>query len=69
MLEKMPYRPAATLSRKRSAVAMACPTMAPTHCAAMKGATPPGSIPANVGVIARAMVTAGLANDVEAVNQ
>jgi hypothetical protein len=28
-----------------------------------------GEIPANVSVVARAMVTAGLANDVEDVNQ
>ena len=35
----------------------------------MKPATSVGQIPANVFVNARAMVTAGFANDVEAVNQ
>jgi hypothetical protein len=35
----------------------------------MKAATPDGAIPANVFDSERAMVTAGLANDVEAMNQ
>jgi hypothetical protein len=35
----------------------------------MKAATPTGAIPANVSESDRAMVTAGLANEVEAVNQ
>ena len=33
------------------------------------GATPEGAIPANVSESARAIVTAGLANEVDAVNQ
>ena len=41
----------------------------PASCAAMKATTPPGAMPANVSDSERAMVTAGLANDVEAVNQ
>jgi hypothetical protein len=35
----------------------------------MKAATPAGAIPANVSDSVRAMVTAGLAKEVEAVNQ
>ena len=35
----------------------------------MKAATPPGAMPAKLFDSARASVTAGLANDVEAVNQ
>lgn len=35
----------------------------------MNGATSAGVIPAKVSVNARAIVTAGLANEVEAVNQ
>ena len=42
---------------------------APTICAAMKAATPVGAIPADVSESERAMVTAGLAKDVDAVNQ
>src|SRR6266849_4692009 len=41
----------------------------PASCAAMNGSTPDGAIPANVSDIERAIVTAGLAKDVEAVNQ
>jgi len=41
----------------------------PTSWAAMKAATLAGAIPANVSDSERAMVAAGLANDVEAVNQ
>src|SRR5262245_28816915 len=41
----------------------------PSNCAAMKGRMPPGAMPANVFDKERAMVTVGLANDVEAVNQ
>src|SRR6266702_1124035 len=44
-------------------------TIAPMSCAAMKAGTPCGAMPANVSDSDRAMVTAGLANDVEAVNQ
>ena len=42
---------------------------APRNCAAMKAGAPDGAMPANVSVSDRASVTAGLANDVEAVNQ
>jgi hypothetical protein len=41
----------------------------PSNCAAMKAVTPVGAMPAKVSDSERAMVTAGLANDVEAVNQ
>ena len=44
-------------------------TIAPTNCAAMNCKTPFGAIPAKVSDRARAIVTAGLAKDVEAVNQ
>jgi hypothetical protein len=44
-------------------------TSAPANCAAMNPATSPWRIPAKVFVMDRAKVTAGLANDVEAVNQ
>ena len=46
---------------------MAAP--APASWATMKPGTSAGRIPANVSVAARASVTAGLANDVEDVNQ
>ena len=42
---------------------------APATCATTNPATSSGRIPANVCVIARAMVTAGFANEVLAVNQ
>ena len=42
---------------------------APAICAAMKGATSAGPMPANVFESARATVTAGLANEVDEVNQ
>ena len=41
----------------------------PMTWAAMKAGVSAGLIPANVSVSARATVTAGFANDVEAVNQ
>src|SRR6516165_2794475 len=41
----------------------------PTSCATTNANTPAGAIPANVSDRERAMVTAGLANDVDAVNQ
>jgi hypothetical protein len=41
----------------------------PTSWAAMKAGAPLGAIPAKVSDKARATVTAGLANEVEAVNQ
>lgn len=53
------------MSHLKSAVAVP----APMSCAAMKAGASAGRIPANVSVAERASVTAGLANDVEAVNQ
>src|SRR3954466_15028132 len=44
-------------------------TAAPASCATMNPATSAGRMPANVSVSARARVTAGFANDVDAVNQ
>jgi hypothetical protein len=41
----------------------------PASWETMKAVTPPGAIPANVSETDRAMVTAGLAKEVEAVNQ
>ena len=41
----------------------------PASCAAMKLGADPGAMPAKVLLRERAIVTAGLANDVEAVNQ
>ena len=41
----------------------------PANWATMKAVTPDGAMPAKVSDSARAMVTAGLANEVEAVNQ
>ena len=52
-------------NQRKSAVAAAAPTVCPTR----KPGTSTGRIPANVFVSARASVTAGLANDVDAVNQ
>jgi len=42
---------------------------APATCATIKGGASIGRIPANVSLKLRAIVTAGLANDVDAVNQ
>jgi len=52
-------------SHLNSAVAIA----APTNWAATNPGTSAGRIPLNVSVAALATVTAGLANDVDAVNQ
>src|SRR5262245_1466547 len=52
-------------SHRKSPVAAA----APSNCATMNAGASAGRIPANVSVADRASVTAGLANDVEAVNQ
>lgn len=41
----------------------------PTNCAAINAVTPAGAMPAKVSDNERATVTAGLANEVEAVNQ
>ena len=41
----------------------------PSTCATTNPGTSPGRMPANVSVNARAIVTAGLANEVDAVNQ
>jgi hypothetical protein len=43
--------------------------MAPEICPPINSGTLLGEIPAKVSVMARAKVTAGLANDVEDVNQ
>ena len=43
--------------------------MAPANCAATKGSTSSGRMPAKVSERERAMVTAGLANEVDDVNQ
>jgi hypothetical protein len=42
---------------------------APANCATMKAMTPAGAMPAKVFEKARANVTAGFANEVDAVNQ
>ena len=52
-------------SHLNSTVAIAAPNI----CAAINPGTSLGRIPANVSVAARASVTAGLAKDVDAVNQ
>src|SRR5262245_62847723 len=52
-------------SQRKSPVAAA----APSSCATMNAGASTGRIPANVSLAARARVTAGVANDVEAVNQ
>jgi hypothetical protein len=52
-------------SHRKSTVA----AVAPRACAARNPGTSAGRIPANVWVAALASVTAGFANDVEAVNQ
>ena len=44
-------------------------TNMPMNCAAINAMTPPGAIPAKVSDKERAIVTAGLANEVDAVNQ
>jgi hypothetical protein len=41
----------------------------PRNCAMIKAMTPAYAIPANVSESDRAIVTAGLANEVDAVNQ
>src|SRR6185295_5494925 len=58
-------RGSAGTSHRKRAVAAA----APRSCATMNPGASAGRIPANVSEAARASVTAGLANDVEAVNQ
>ena len=55
--------------RGANAVAAARAQIAPMACAATNSGTSCGRMPANVSEMARAMVTAGLVNDVEAVNQ
>src|SRR5262249_35209626 len=52
-------------SQRKTSVARA----APASCAKMKLGTSAGRMPAKVSVAARARVTAGLANEVDAVNQ
>jgi len=45
------------------------PPSIPTSCATINATTPAGAMPAKVSQSERAIVTAGLANEVEAVNQ
>ena len=54
---------------ENSTAQVAAATAAPTSCAAMKPGTWLSAMPANVVVKPRASVTAGLAKDVEDVNQ
>ena len=56
-------------SRGQSTCATASAASMPTTWAEMKAGTPAGAIPAKVFDRARAIVTAGLAKDVDAVNQ
>ena len=53
------------MSQRNSVVA----ALAPINCARMNPGTSAGRIPAKVSVTHRASVTAGFANEVEAVNQ
>ena len=55
--------------RPHSQPAIVTASAAPSNCAAMNGTTPAGAMPAKVSDSERAMVTAGLANEVDAVNQ
>ena len=57
------------LVRGQSSAAVNTAASAPTPCAPRNAGTSPGVIPANVSDKERAIVTAGLAKDVEAVNQ
>ena len=52
-----------------SASTTAAPTASPTSWAATKAGTEEGAMPAKVSVKMRPIVTAGLANEVELVNQ
>ncbi len=52
-------------SHRKSKVA----AIAPASCATMNPGASAGRMPANVSEAARAMATAGFANEVEAVNQ
>ena len=58
----------AALRAGQSQAAKSIAASAPVHWAAMKAGTLPGAIPANVSDGERARVTAGFANDVDAVN-
>ena len=60
---------ASYLASRKSHPAKPPPATAPTICAAMKPGMFEGAIPENVSVKARAKVTAGLAKEVDAVNQ
>ncbi len=62
---RAPRRPRFGQSHRASTNA----SSAPAHCATTNGGTPDGAMPAKVFDSDRASVTAGLANDVEAVNQ
>src|SRR5262245_38745858 len=65
-------QPAAAVARSRSGTSQPnsnAPNVAPAACATMKPPTSTGRIPAYVLLNARAIVIAGFANDVDAVNQ
>src|SRR5258706_3367508 len=62
-------RAGASFSGRSSHVMTSMPMTAPKSSAAMKPGSSTGRIPENVLVNERAIATAGLANDVEAVNQ
>src|ERR1700683_296441 len=49
--------------------AVSAPARPPAICTTTNAKTPAGAMPANVSLNDRAIVTAGLANEVEAVNQ
>lgn len=55
--------------RPKTSATRATPTTPPTTCMPMKPGTEAGAIPAKVSEKARPMVTAGLAKEVEEVNQ
>ena len=67
--EEPPIIRLASIGAAHSQRANQVATAAPTNCATTNPGTSAGRIPAKVFVAARASVTAGLANDVEAVNQ
>jgi hypothetical protein len=66
---KVSWRPLSVIHLRQSQRPRMTAATIPANWAAMKAATPAGAIPAIVSDSERAMVTAGLANDVEAVNQ
>src|SRR5271169_2996789 len=63
------YRPKADLHERQNQRDRETAASMPTSCATIKAMTPAGAMPAKVSESERAIVTAGLANEVEAVNQ